>query len=139
MYDARGIINIGEHAILNTRSVLIVDDDSMNRELLQRMLTRLGWRVSEAPDGRTAIAACEHNHYNLILMDFFMPELDGVSTAIAIRALYDKGNIKTCMLGVTGSLYGEEEAVVFDGLLSKPFVLSELELAIATAQNNSKA
>ncbi|GAB1455663.1 hypothetical protein MASR2M48_09700 [Spirochaetota bacterium] len=123
---------------MRAMSVLVVDDDTMNRELLQRMLTRMGWIVSEAPDGRTAIALCGNNHYELVMMDFFMPELDGVSTARAIRTIYDRAGYKTLLLAVTGSDYGEEEGVVFDGFLTKPFVLDELASAIASAQTALK-
>lgn len=119
---------------MNAKNALVVDDDTMNRELLQRMLIRLGWLVSEAPDGRTAINLCGDKQYDLILMDFFMPELDGVSTARAIRVLYDRAGYTTRILAVTGSAYGEEEGIVFDGFLPKPFVLDELASAIALAQ-----
>lgn len=119
---------------MSGKNALVVDDDTMNRELLHRMLIRLGWQVSEAQDGRSAIAACGDNRYDLILMDFFMPELDGVSTARAIRDIYNRGGYTTRLLAVTGSDYGEEERIVFDGFLPKPFVMDELAQAIALIQ-----
>ncbi|OHD22208.1 MAG: hypothetical protein A2Y38_18225 [Spirochaetes bacterium GWB1_59_5] len=114
-------------------NALVVDDDSLNRELLQRMLVRLGWRVDEASNGRSAIACCGKARYDMVFVDVLMPGMDGLATAKAIRKLYAKEDYQTCVLAVTGSYCDAASSALFDGVLSKPFVLEELSTSINAA------
>lgn len=112
-------------------TALVVDDDPMNRELLRRMLVRLGFSVDDAEDGRQAIEACGALRYDLVLLDLLMPGLNGAVVAGAIRSAYAERGHAPCVLAVTGSLCDGDEAAVFDGVLPKPFVLEELSASIA--------
>lgn len=114
-------------------NALVVDDDLLNRELLRRMLVRMGWRVDEARNGRTAIASCGEARYDMVFVDVLMPGMDGFATARAIRELYSGAGYQPCLLAVTGSFCDTAAAAVFDGVLSKPFVLEELSSAIQDA------
>lgn len=72
--------------------VLVVDDNSINREILVRTITSLGAQASEADGGLTAIeklhnANLSQQTYDVVLMDSSMPTLDGLSTAELIRDL----------------------------------------------------
>lgn len=72
--------------------VLVVDDNSINREILVRTITSLGAQAGEADDGLTAIqklhnANLSQQTYDVVLMDSNMPSLDGLSTAELIRDL----------------------------------------------------
>jgi sigma-B regulation protein RsbU (phosphoserine phosphatase) len=58
-------------------SILVVDDVEANRDLLSRRLERQGYQVAVAEDGRQAIAMVQAQHFDLILCDIFMPEVDG--------------------------------------------------------------
>ncbi len=58
-------------------TILVVDDDAANRDVLARRLVRLGYRVAEAVDGRAALAAMANSDIDLVLLDLMMPELDG--------------------------------------------------------------
>lgn len=113
---------------------LVVDDDSMNRELLRRMLVRLGWSVEDVRDGRAALAACRRNDYDLVLVDLMMPGMDGMATAAAIRAASGPhAGGGPCLIVATGSERQDDYDAVFDGFLGKPFILSELASCIAGA------
>jgi len=114
-------------------NALVVDDDSLNRELLRRMLVRLGWQVDEARNGRAAIACCGKARYDMVFVDVLMPGMDGLATARAIRQLYAAAGYLPCLLAVTGSFCDTAAAAVFDGVLSKPFVLEELSSSIHDA------
>ena len=114
-------------------NALVVDDDLLNRELLRRMLVRLGWRVDEAKNGRAAITYCGEARYDIVFVDVLMPGMDGLATARAIRELYSDAGYQPCLLAVTGSSCDTAAAAVFDGVLSKPFVLGELSSAIHDA------
>ncbi|HIG28004.1 MAG TPA: response regulator [Verrucomicrobiales bacterium] len=60
-----------------TFSILIVDDDEMNRDVLERRLNRQGYRVQMAENGRLAVDLVQKEKFDLILLDLMMPVLDG--------------------------------------------------------------
>lgn len=57
--------------------VLVVDDNATNRDLLQRRLSREGYRVETAGDGREALARLQQEAFDLVLLDIMMPEING--------------------------------------------------------------
>jgi two-component system, cell cycle response regulator len=67
-------------------SVLVVDDDAVNRMLLCRDLERQRHRVVTAEDGHRALAALRAEAIDLVLLDVLMPELDGYETLARIEA-----------------------------------------------------
>ncbi len=72
-----------------TLRVMVVDDSDVIREVLSRMLKDFGFEVTTVESGRAALAMLEsaslHRPYELIVMDWKMPEMDGVETALRIR------------------------------------------------------
>jgi adenylate cyclase len=60
-----------------TGSILVVDDNEINRDLLSRYLGRLGHAVQVAPDGRRALEMIDTGAFDLVLLDIIMPELNG--------------------------------------------------------------
>jgi CheY-like chemotaxis protein len=66
-------------------TVLIVEDDSLTRERLGRMVEEAGWRVALAEDGREALARIPEVGPELILLDLVMPEMDGFEVVAALR------------------------------------------------------
>jgi len=114
-------------------NALVVDDDALNRELLRRMLVRLGWRVTEAKNGRAALVCCGEAQYDMVFVDLLMPGIDGLTTVRAIRGLYSEAGFQPCLLAVTGSFCDAAAAEQFDGVLPKPFVIEELASAIHAA------
>jgi DNA-binding response OmpR family regulator len=69
--------------------VLVVDDDDDIRNLLRELLTRAGYEVDEAPDGKAALRQLYSSPPALVLLDVSMPELDGYGTLERIRDLSD--------------------------------------------------
>lgn len=65
--------------------VLLADDVELNRLVLRGFLTAAGWDVDEAADGRQAADKAAATHYDLIVLDLRMPEMDGFAAARAIR------------------------------------------------------
>jgi CheY-like chemotaxis protein len=59
------------------RSVLVIEDDSANREMLARLLRKAGYTVSAAVNGRTALERLSETPPRLILLDLMMPVMDG--------------------------------------------------------------
>ena len=66
--------------------ILAVDDDAMNRDMLVRRMTKLGYQVSEASTGREALAKLKDGNFDLVLLDILMPDLDGFQTLEYMKA-----------------------------------------------------
>ena len=64
--------------------VLVVDENAATRRVLVAILSRLGCRSDVAADGREAVDMSGHLHYDSILMDCQLPELDGYAATRAI-------------------------------------------------------
>ncbi len=114
-------------------SILIAEDNDINRELVTQMLARLGHEGITVGNGREALAAAQARSFDLILMDIQMPEMDGVSAAAAIRAL-PGGHGDAPIVAVTANaMVGDRErymAAGFDDYLAKPLHLDELQAVI---------
>ena len=82
LYPASGL---PRHPITVRRHVLVVDDNAVNRRVLQSLLEKLGCKVDTANDGRQAINAALTHRYAVILMDCQMPVMKGYDAAAEIR------------------------------------------------------
>ena len=67
-------------------SILIVDDNEMNRDLLTRRLERQGYRVTAAIDGRQALEFLVHERFNLVLLDIMLPVINGYQVLERMKA-----------------------------------------------------
>jgi signal transduction histidine kinase/DNA-binding NarL/FixJ family response regulator len=103
--------------------ILTVDDKSINRQLLIKLLEPLGFEVKEASNGQEAIAIWEEWEPHLIWMDMRMPVMDGYEATKYIKST-TKGNA-TAIVALTASVLEEEKAIVLsagcDDFLRKPF------------------
>ncbi|OQW91759.1 MAG: hybrid sensor histidine kinase/response regulator, partial [Beggiatoa sp. IS2] len=66
-------------------TVMLVEDDNVTREMMSRMLSKAGWQVVEAVNGRVALEHLETYQPNLILLDLMMPEMDGFEFITHLR------------------------------------------------------
>jgi putative two-component system response regulator len=69
----------------NSFSILIVDDNEMNRDLLQRRLGRMGFQLFTANNGAEALTALQQQVCDLVLLDIMMPVLDGYETLAQMK------------------------------------------------------
>lgn len=114
---------------------LVVDDARVNCKLMARMLAELGYAVDTAFSGPEAIALARAKAYDLILMDFYMPMMTGIEATRQIR--HDTPSAKARIIGITArvDLIGSEEGNPdeMDGVLFKPFGITELEQCLSEA------
>jgi CheY-like chemotaxis protein len=110
--------------------VLVVEDDEISAPLACTMLERLGCQVSVAINGAEAVERFSQNEYDLILMDWQMPVMDGVEATARIRELR-RGHV-TPIVG-TSARAGRLECLAagMNDLIPKPFVLENMRLALS--------
>jgi two-component system, NtrC family, sensor kinase len=102
--------------------VLIVDDDDAIREILRRWLNESSYTLLDAENGLAAVAACQQQPVDLILLDVMMPMVDGLTACARIRELPGYEHIPILMLTVlkdTESIIRAFEAGATD-YLTKP-------------------
>jgi signal transduction histidine kinase len=114
--------------------VLVAEDNPINRTLAVHMLGRLGLEVSTVPDGRQAVDAVTRQDFDLVLMDRYMPELDGPDACREIRTLPPpRGRVP--IIATSADLRPSERdamhAAGLDDCLGKPFTLAELAAVLA--------
>ncbi|MEJ8840007.1 PAS domain-containing hybrid sensor histidine kinase/response regulator [Ramlibacter sp. AN1133] len=111
----------------NAGAILLVEDNEVNQIVARRMLESLGHqRVTVAGNGNEAIAACRSGPFDLILMDWHMPEKDGLQATREIRAM----GLRTPIIALTASATcGDRERCLEAGMndfLSKPVEMAVL-------------
>jgi CheY-like chemotaxis protein len=74
-----------EDSARRTRTVLVVDDTASFRTIARDMLNAMGLRAIEAPSGTAALALMHREHPRLVLLDYDMPDMDGLAVARAVR------------------------------------------------------
>jgi len=103
--------------------VLIADDSETNNDLMEKTLTRVGFKVTAVENGFEALRNFKLSKQSLILLDIQMPVMDGYKALHEIRSLeYGK---EASILAVTASVFGLEtqkvEGAGFDAIIRKPF------------------
>lgn len=79
-------------------TVLVVDDNEMNRDVLSRRLQREGYVVSTAEDGSKALGMLSKGSYDIVLLDIMMPDMDGFETLRNMRSESVSKDIPVIML-----------------------------------------
>ncbi|PSB34128.1 CHASE4 domain-containing protein [Stenomitos frigidus] len=109
-----------------TYRILAVDDKAENRQILQTLLTSVGFEVREAVNGLEAIAVWESWQPHLIWMDIRMPVLDGYEATKRIKAARDRLSYPSpIIIALTGSVFEEDRKIALaagcSDFVRKPF------------------
>ena len=106
------------------KSILVVDDEKNQREILETILSGEGYEVVSAASGQEALDAVARKRPLVILLDMRMPVMDGWAVA---RALRGQGiDVPIVVMTAAESAKRWADEVGADGYLSKPFGLDEL-------------
>jgi DNA-binding response OmpR family regulator len=111
------------------RPILVVDDDAKIVRLVRMYLEREGYRVVEATDGRTALAAIALEAPALVVLDIMLPEVDGLAVLRAVRRTDQTPVIILSARGLTDDRIAGLAAGA-DDYLPKPFSPAELVLRV---------
>jgi CheY-like chemotaxis protein/HPt (histidine-containing phosphotransfer) domain-containing protein len=129
--DARRKAPSSEEAEKEGSLVLVVDDHPINRMLLMRQVTVIGYAGEAANDGRQALEMWKTGRFSLVITDVNMPEMDGYELTRAIRAVeMQTGQKRTLVIACTANaLKGEADKCFASGMddyIAKPVELNTL-------------
>jgi signal transduction histidine kinase/CheY-like chemotaxis protein len=123
---------IPQNEIKATR-VLVADDNHLNQLLIIKVLEKRGYCVDAVDNGKQALEKFKINHYDIILMDLDMPELDGYEATIAIRS-EDNANNAIPIIAITAHATQEVMEKCMDhgmnDFVAKPFDAQDLDQKI---------
>jgi two-component system, OmpR family, response regulator ResD len=119
-------------------TVLVVDDESVVREVVVKYLRREGFRTLEAGDGDTAVALVEHEHPDIVVLDLMLPGTDGLAVCRWIR---ERSELPVIMLTARAE---EADRIVglelgADDYVTKPFSPRELAARVKTVLRRARA
>ena len=105
------------------RRVLVAEDSPTTHEILKLLLTQRGHHVDIATDGEQALEALRHNHYDVALLDFHLPKMDGLRVATTVRSELP-AHTRPRLIAITADLPGllahTEDCENFDLVMPKP-------------------
>ena len=110
--------------------ILVVDDEDYHRELMQKLLSKLGYEVEAVESAEAAFSSLAREKFPIIITDLIMLEMDGVEFCRKIR----ETDNKTVVIALSGhtELYDIDRLkdVGFDNHLAKPFKIEVIKQAI---------
>lgn len=117
---------------LNNARVLLAEDDPINQQVAIGMLNTLDIHPDIAGSGLEVIEKVKNNHYDLILMDCLMPEMDGFEATKALRDNLNTRNIPIIALTANAQTSDRERCIEsgMNDFLAKPFEFDDLRLMI---------
>jgi len=112
------------------KKILVVDDEDYHRDLMQKLLSKLGYTVDAVESAEDAFCLLERSKFPVIITDLIMLEMDGVEFCRRIRETDDK----TVIIALTGhtDLYdvAKLKEAGFDNHLTKPFKIEVIKEAL---------
>ena len=121
-------------------NVLVVDDNNINRLLIKKVLSKWGARSDFAENGLQAVEKLKNSKdFDAVLMDVYMPEMDGIEATKVIRALDDQYYKDLPIIALTASLLSTErhqiDAAGMNDYILKPFEPKNLFEKLSALQN----
>ncbi|NJI09768.1 TMAO reductase system sensor histidine kinase/response regulator TorS [Aeromonas veronii] len=118
-----------------SRDILLVEDNEINRLVAHGMLTRLGHRVTLAEDGRSALALVTERPFELALLDINLPDMDGMTLREDLAAISEEMHERSLpAIAISAQMYPEDIrhclAAGFVDFVGKPVRLAVLANAI---------
>ena len=114
--------------------ILLAEDNAINQQLALLVLESMGYRADVVSNGQEAIEQVAAHHYDVVLMDVQMPEMDGLQATRAICARWPQGKRPRIVAMTANAMHGDREACLAAGMddyLSKPIRVDELAGALS--------
>ncbi len=114
----------------NPLAIMVAEDSPINQRVIVKMLMKMGYRPDAVADGREVLQVLKIRHYDLILMDINMPEMDGITATMEIRKLWPPTE-QPCIVAVTAfAMQSDRETCLKAGMndyIAKPVLKRDLE------------
>ncbi|SFR52514.1 response regulator [Thiomicrospira sp. ALE5] len=127
-----GVMDAAASVSFKGHHILVVEDNEINREVANEMLSMLNLKVSFAENGELGVAAVKQHNYDLVLMDIQMPVMDGYQATQAIRSF----NKTLPIIALTAAAMVEDKqkalAAGMDAHLAKPIDQVQLQQVLMT-------
>lgn len=131
--------DVGPVQELTGRDILVIDDEDSVRMVVAAMLETCGAEVATAPSGPIGLGMLEHADYDLVMVDWSMPEMSGREVVRRLKSF--KPNVPTILcsgdVGECDNLAAEEQPT---SVLQKPFgmdrIASEINQVLTSAEPN---
>ena len=123
----------GHQSNLNLKEsvpILIVDDEEMMRNLLQKILKREGYKTLTAANGKEALQLMEKNEVDIVISDLKMPEFDGFALLKELKQTHP--HVGVIIMTAYGDTYTVKDALLLgaDEYITKPFKSHEITLVV---------
>jgi len=114
-------------------TILVVDDEPMMRSLLEKILTRDGFRVVSACDGDEALQVMGREDVSIVISDLQMPGMSGFELLKALKTQYPQAGV--IIMTAYGDTYTVKDALLLgaDEYITKPFKSFEISLVVERA------
>jgi two-component system, cell cycle sensor histidine kinase and response regulator CckA len=116
--------------------ILVVDDNDVFLIVVSKMLSRLGYEVSAADSAENGLSIFLKNKFDVVLSDFEMPGMDGVSFACSVKKSAPLTRV-VIMTGAGKEIVFSRKSTAVDEVISKPFTLAEIGETIQNLSGNA--
>ena len=136
--------NEGDEVSFEGMRALLVEDNMINMEIAQMLLTQAGFLIETAENGKIALEmteASEPGYYDVILMDIQMPVMDGYAATRAIRTLPDAKLAGIPIIAMTANAFQEDikkaEEIGMNGHIAKPLDIPSMKATLQQVLKNT--
>lgn len=123
---------------MNTKQILVIDDEDDIRQLIQTCLEIMGgWKVLTATSGNQGLLLAQSSQPDAILLDVMMPDMDGLTTFQQLQANQTTKHIPVILLTARGRTTDQRlfTQLGVRGIISKPFNPQKLAVQVAATLN----
>ncbi|HMV43107.1 MAG TPA: response regulator [Leptospiraceae bacterium] len=116
------------HSSSDTIAILVVDDNLINRNVMQKIFLKLGYSTDTAEHVLAALEIISKKRYDLIFMDIQMPVMDGLDATREIRRKL--GHASPIVIALTANIRNQSNEEGMDDYLTKPITLEDIRVVI---------
>jgi CheY-like chemotaxis protein len=111
--------------ILSDMNILVIEDESINQQIIKSFLEKKNCTVTVTGNGKEALEIFNLHSFDIILVDIFMPGMNGIELAKIIREKEKERGVYTPIIAITAAVMNEDKVmyndVGIDGCITKPF------------------